>query len=141
MYKYANFGQNIPCGFRVMRIFTEIPLQIEIKLGKASPLFAYQWLDNVKLNKYAKFDSNIPCGSRVRSIFTNRPQTGRLTHGWTQIVIIMQTQGSCKSIVQTKGSGKTHVVIIVQTQGSCNIMQTNDFIGLCNILQTQEHTM
>ena len=29
--------------------------------------FAYQWLDNVKINKYAQFDQNMPCGSRVVS--------------------------------------------------------------------------
>ena len=41
----------------------------------------------------------------------------------TPIVIIVQTQGSCKThiviIVQTQGSRKTPIVIKVQTQGSC----------------------
>ena len=47
-------------------------------------------LGNVDLHMYAKFSKNRPCGSRVMSIFTNRPQTD----GRTQIVIIVQTQGS-----------------------------------------------
>ena len=33
--------------------------------------FAYQYLDNVKIDKYAIFNPNIPCGSWVMSIFTN----------------------------------------------------------------------
>ena len=36
--------------------------------------FAYQWLENVKIDKYAKFDPNIPCSSRVMSILTNWQQ-------------------------------------------------------------------
>ena len=39
----------------------------------------------------------------------------------THIVFRVQTQGSCKIIMQTQGSYyTTHIVIIVQTQGSCN---------------------
>ena len=34
--------------------------------------FAYQWMDNLKINKYAKFYHNIPCGSIVISIYNNR---------------------------------------------------------------------
>ena len=40
--------------------------------------FAYQWLDNVKINKYAKFDPTLPCGSRVLSIYTNWPRLAGL---------------------------------------------------------------
>ena len=37
---------------------------------KPRHFFAYQWLDNVRINKYAKFDPNKPCDKRVISIFT-----------------------------------------------------------------------
>ena len=40
--------------------------------------FAYQRLDNVKIDIYAKFDSIIPCGSRVMSIFTNCQQRAEM---------------------------------------------------------------
>ena len=40
--------------------------------------FAYQWLDNVKINKYAKFDPNLSCRSRVMSTFTKWPRRARL---------------------------------------------------------------
>ena len=68
MYKYAKFDKNIPCGSRVMSVFTNRPRPA----GRMPrPRFAYKWLDNVKMYKYAKFDQNIQCGSRVISIFTN----------------------------------------------------------------------
>ena len=74
MYKYATFDQNIPSSSRVMRIFTERPLQAKMMLGEASfflfIIFVNQWLGNVKINKYANFNPNIPFGSRVMSIFT-----------------------------------------------------------------------
>ena len=38
------------------------------------------------------------------------------------MLIIVQAQGSCKIIEQTKWSCKTHIVIKVQTQGSCKII-------------------
>ena len=31
--------------------------------------YAYQWLDNVKINKFAKYDPNIPCGSTIMRVF------------------------------------------------------------------------
>ena len=64
MYTYAKFDQNSPCGSRVMRISG--PTE-----AKPRHRFAYQWLDNIKINKFAKFNPNIPCGSRVISILTN----------------------------------------------------------------------
>ena len=53
-----------------MRIFTKRPRPAEMMFGEASSLFAYQWLDNIKINKYAKFNPNIPYGSGVMSFFT-----------------------------------------------------------------------
>ena len=41
------------------------------------------------------------------------------------MVIKVQTQGSCKIIVQTHGLCKTSIVIIEQTQGSCNFNLTS----------------
>ena len=41
-----------------------------LSLAKPSHQFAYQWLDNFKLNKYAKVDPNIPYGSNVINNFT-----------------------------------------------------------------------
>ena len=106
MYRYAGFDQSIPCGFRFLKW----------SATKHSPRFAYQWLDNVKINKYAKYDPNIPCGSRVMSFF---PSDHRRTH----IVLIVKTQWSCKIIVQTQGRARL-TLIIVHTQGSCNMVQT-----------------
>ena len=49
-------------------------------------------------------------------------------HGWmdrqTKLVIVVQTEGSCKIKVQTQGPSKTHIVLIEQTKGSCNIVHT-----------------
>ena len=39
MYKAAQFDQNIPYVYRIMSIFTKIPWQAVMKLGKASPSF------------------------------------------------------------------------------------------------------
>ena len=83
------------------QIFNKRPGQAQMKPNHR---FAYQWLDNVKLNKSAKL--NISCGSRIMSIFTNLSQNGH-TDGHTHIEITVQTQGSCKSIVQIQASCKT----------------------------------
>ena len=40
--------------------------------------FAYEWLDNVKINKYVKFDPNIPCGSKVINTLTDWPRPAGL---------------------------------------------------------------
>ena len=72
MYKYANFDQNIPCGFRVMIIFTKRPRQAKNEAGQnLGTILHTHGLDNVNINRYAKFDPNIPCGLRVMSIITN----------------------------------------------------------------------
>ena len=47
------------------------------------------------MHMYAKCDENIPCGSRVMKIFTIGNE---LTDGRTHMVIIVQTQGSCKRL-------------------------------------------
>ena len=39
MYKYAIFGQNIPCGSRVLSNFTKIPRPARLMLAEASPPF------------------------------------------------------------------------------------------------------
>ena len=56
------------------------------------------------------------------SIFalTDHGRTDGRTDGQTHIVIIVQTQRSCKIVMQTKGSCNTHIVIIAQAQGSSN---------------------
>ena len=71
MYNYTKFDQNIPCGSRVMSIFTQRSRPAKMMLNEASSSFAYQCLDNVKMYKYAKFNLNIPCRSRAMSISTN----------------------------------------------------------------------
>ena len=47
----------------------------------------------------------------------------------------MQTQGSCKIIIQTQGSFKTHIVIIVRTQESCNKWTCSN-LSIINIVCT-----
>ena len=51
MYKYAKFHPNIPCGSRVMNIFTNWPRLTGLMLSKASSIkkgyYTYKWLDNV----------------------------------------------------------------------------------------------
>ena len=47
--------QNIPCGLRVMRIFTERPRQVKMMLGEASSSFCILVSGQLKMNKYAKF--------------------------------------------------------------------------------------
>ena len=51
MYMYEIFDQNIPCGPRVMGVFTNRPRPDGCS-GKPRPFFAYQWLDNVTMYKY-----------------------------------------------------------------------------------------
>ena len=46
--KYTKFEPNIPCGSRVMSIFTKRAQPAKMMLGEAWSLFSYQWLDNVK---------------------------------------------------------------------------------------------
>ena len=84
-------------------------------------------------------------------MFTTRNEHFHLltTDGRTQIVSIVQTQGSCMIIVQTQGSCNTHIVIIVQTQGPCKIIvqiqgscKTHIYIKVqiqvsCDIVQTK----
>ena len=53
------------------------------------------------------------------------------TKGQTHIVIIVQTQGSCKIIVHTQGPCMTHIVIIVQTLGLCI------YVNICHLLQNE----
>ena len=74
MHAYAKFDPNIPCGSRVMNIFTNWPRPVGLMLSKASSIkrgcYACQWLDSVDKHMCAKFDLNISCSSRVMSIFT-----------------------------------------------------------------------
>ena len=52
--------KNIPFGLRLMSIYTKRPRLAKMMLANPRHHFAYQWLDNIKINKYAKFDPNIP---------------------------------------------------------------------------------
>ena len=69
---------NIPCGSRVMTISLKDLDRPKWCSSYPCHRFAYQWLDNIKINKYAKFDPNIQCGSWVMSIFTIWPQQAGL---------------------------------------------------------------
>ena len=63
---------NIPCGSRVMSIFTDHD-QSDGCSAKPHPSKkgVTHANDNDDMHTYAKFDQNIPYGSRVISIFTN----------------------------------------------------------------------
>ena len=72
---YAIFYTNIPCGSRVMNIFTNSQQPAEMMLSKPLSIkkgcYTCQWLDNVDMYLYAKCDQNMPCSSKIMSIFTN----------------------------------------------------------------------
>ena len=51
---YTKFEQNIPCGTRVMNIFTKRAQSAKMMLDEASSPLCTQKLDNVKLQKYFK---------------------------------------------------------------------------------------
>ena len=69
MYKYAKFYQNIPCGSRVISVFTKRAQLVKMMLAKPRHCFAWQWLNNVKVHKYTTFEENISWGSRVNEHF------------------------------------------------------------------------
>ena len=78
MHTYAKSDQNIPCGSKIMSIFTNLPRPAGLKLSKAPTIktmlrmtVVRRGLGNVDMHTYATFDQNIPCGSRVMSILTN----------------------------------------------------------------------
>ena len=52
--RYTKFEQNIPCGTRVMNIFTKRAQSARMMLDEASSPLCTQKLDNVKLQKYLK---------------------------------------------------------------------------------------
>ena len=57
---YAIFYPNIPCGSRVMNIFTNSQQPAEMMLSKPSSIkknwYTCQWLDNFDMYLYAKCD-------------------------------------------------------------------------------------
>ena len=58
--KYAEFDPNIPCGSRVMSIFTKLPrLMLSKALSVKTECYACHWLDNVDMHMYANVDLNI----------------------------------------------------------------------------------
>ena len=52
MYKYAKIDQNIPCGSRVISIFTKGPRPSEMILCKASSPLCIPVAGYVKINMY-----------------------------------------------------------------------------------------
>ena len=145
MYKNAKFDHNIWCCARVISILLKYLDWQKWCSSKPCHHFAYQWLDNVKINKYPKFDTHIPCDSRVMSSFTNLPQLAEMmlskpssikkgcyTYQWLDNIGMHFMQDfdqniTCGSRVMSisltdrgRTDGQSHIVIIVQTQGSCN---------------------
>ena len=61
--------------------------------------FAFQWLGNVDMHMFAKCIKIIPLGSKVMNILlTGNGWTNGQTYRGTNILIKVQTQGSCNLV-------------------------------------------
>ena len=82
--KYAKYDPNIPCGLRVMSIFTNWPRPARLMVSKASftkrSRYACLWFDNISMNTYASFDQNIPCSYEHFNKLLTDGWTDRQTH-------------------------------------------------------------
>ena len=63
-----------------MNIFTKRPDRPKWCSAKPRHRFAYQWLDNVKINKYAKPEPDKPWGSKVMTTTQRTDAQQTLVH-------------------------------------------------------------
>ena len=96
IHKYRKFEQNIPCGPRVMSVFT-------IR-ARPSKFLVFCILDNVKIHKYRKFERNAPHGSRVMSIFTKRARPAKIMLGEASSLFFLPVAGQCLNILKAKST-------------------------------------
>ena len=75
MNTYAKYDPNIPCGSRVMSIFTNWSQLTEMMLSKTLSIknghHTCQWLDNVDMHLYANFNQICHVVQEFVGIFTN----------------------------------------------------------------------
>ena len=78
MYKYSKLAHNIPCGSRAMSILLKDLDGPKWCLEKPCNRFAYQWLDNVKINKHEAIWSKYTVRFKSYEHFTNWTQPAGL---------------------------------------------------------------
>ena len=126
-----------------MNIFTKRPGPAKMMLDKPFHHYAYQWLDNIKINKACKIWSKYPIKFKSYELFINWPQQGWLMLSQAssnkkgdfacQCLRNVDMNYKCKMWLKYTMWFKiyehfhwftmdrwTHIVIIVQTQVSCN---------------------